>query len=50
MELTRNHIPSIESIIVFDEAKSIHELNLSDVASTILEMVLDVLFGDCRPG
>lgn len=50
MYLTRNHIPSIKSIIILNEAKAIHELDLSDVASPILEMVLDVFLGDCRPG
>lgn len=49
-ELTRNHIPSIQCIIVLDEAEAIHELDLGNVSSTILEVVLDVFLGDCGSG
>ena len=49
-QLTRNHIPSVKSIVEFDEAKAIHELDFGDVASTILKVVLDIFLGHCRPG
>lgn len=49
-ELTRNHIPSIQCIIVLDEAEAVHELDLGDVSSTILEVVLDVFLCDCGSG
>ena len=50
LELTRNHIPSIQCIIIFDEAEAIHELDLGNVSSTILEVVLDVFLRDCGSG
>lgn len=50
LELTRNHIPSIQCIIILDEAEAIHELDLGNVSSTILEVVLDVFLRDCGSG
>lgn len=49
-ELTRNYIPSIKCIIVLDEAEAVHELDLGNVPSTILEVVLDVFLRDCGSG
>ena len=49
-QLTRNHIPSIKSIIELDKAKAIHKLDFGDVTSTILKMILDIFLGHCRPG
>lgn len=50
LELTRNHIPSIQCIIVLDKAEAIHELDLGNVSSTILEVILDVFLRDCGSG
>ncbi len=49
-ELTRNHIPSVQRIIILNEAEAIHELDLGNVPSTILEVVLDVFLRDCGIG
>lgn len=49
-ELTGNYIPSIQCIIILDEAEAIHELDLGYVSSTILEVVLDVFLRDCGSG
>ena len=49
-ELTRYHVPSIQCIVILNEAEAIHELDLGDVSSTILEVVLDVFLGDCGSG
>ena len=50
VKLTRYHIPSIQRVIVLNEAEAIHELDLGDVSGTILEVVLDVFLGDCGIG
>ena len=49
-ELTRDNIPSIQCVVVLNEAKAIHELDLGDCPSAILEVVLDVFLGDCGSG
>ena len=48
-QLTRNYIPCIHSIFVFDEAKPIHELDFSNLTSTVgLKVRLDIgLCGYC---
>ena len=44
--LTRNDITGIHGILVFDESKAIHELDLGDLSSPMsVEMGLDVSFG-----
>ena len=46
--LTRDNISRIHRIVVLDEAKAVHELDLGNVASTMgLEVVLDIFFRDC---
>ena len=45
---TWDHISGIQGVIIFNEAKTVHQLHLSDVSSTFLgEMGLDVFLGDC---
>lgn len=46
--LTRDDIPGIQGILVFDEAKAIHELDLGNRTGGLLEVVLDVLLGNWR--
>jgi hypothetical protein len=47
--LTRDDIASVHSIFVLDEAKSIHELDLGDLAGAMAgEMGLNVGLGSCR--
>jgi len=48
IDLTRNYISCIHRIIILDEAKAIHKLDLGDVTRTILEMALNVFLGHCR--
>lgn len=46
-ELTRNHIASVHRVVVLNETKAIHELDLGDGAGAMgLEMILDIFFGD----
>jgi hypothetical protein len=46
-ELTWHDITSIHSIIVFDEAKAVHEFDLGDVTGPmLLEVFLDFLLRD----
>ena len=49
-ELTRNHITGIHRIIILDEAEAVHELDLGDVTSAVLEVALDVFLGHCKTG
>jgi len=46
---TRNHISSVNSVIVLNKAEAVHELDLRDGPSAILEMVLDVFLCNCEP-
>lgn len=46
-ELTRDDISGVDGILVFDEAKTIHELDLCDGAWGLFEVGLDILLGDC---
>jgi hypothetical protein len=47
--LTRNNITGIHGILVLDESKAIHELDLGDLSSAMsVEMGLDVGFGSYR--
>jgi hypothetical protein len=47
-EPTRNHIASIHSILVLDETKAIHELDLGDLAGAMsVEVGFDIGFGRC---
>ncbi len=47
--LTRDHVPSIHGVLVFDEAKTTHELDLRDLARTVgVEVLFDLLLGDWR--
>lgn len=46
---TWDHVSCIQGVIILDEAKTIHEFGLRDVARSILEMILDVFLGDCKP-
>src|SRR4051794_18158734 len=47
-ECTRNHVASIHSILVLDEAKAIHELDLGDLAGAMsVEMGFNIGFGSC---
>jgi hypothetical protein len=44
--LTRDNIPSIHRIFIFDETKPVHELNLGDFASSMCaEVLFDILLG-----
>lgn len=44
--LTRNDITGIHGILVFDESKAVHELDLGDLSSAMsVEMGLDISFG-----
>lgn len=46
--LTRNDIPGVHGILILDETEAIHQLDLSDGAIRVLEVALNILFGDCR--
>lgn len=48
--LTRYDVPRVGLVFVLDEAKSTHKLDLANCSRTLLEVVLDVLLGDCRIG
>lgn len=49
MELTRDDIASIHSILVFDEPEAIHELDFSDLSGTMgVEMRLHISLGRCN--
>lgn len=44
--LTRNDITGIHGIIVFDESKAVHKLDLGDLSSAVgFEMRLDISLG-----
>ena len=44
--LTRNDITGIHGILVFDESKAVHELDLGDLSSAMsVEVGLDISFG-----
>ena len=46
---TRYHIPSVQRIVILDEAKAVHKLHFGNVAGAILgEMGLDILLRHCR--
>jgi hypothetical protein len=46
--LTRDNIASIHGILVFDESKSVHELDLGDLSCAVsVEMCLDLSFRSC---
>ena len=46
---TRYNIPGIHGILVLDEAKAIHELDLGDLARAVGRKVsLDIGLGGCR--
>jgi hypothetical protein len=46
--LTGNGVSGIKFIFVFNEAKATHELDLGDLATSILgEVVLNVRLGSC---
>lgn len=47
---TRDHVSRVKCIIILDEAKAIHELDLGDVTRSFLEVALDIFLCDCRPG
>jgi hypothetical protein len=47
-ERTRNDVASIHSILIFDETKAIHKLDLGDLASSMsVEVGFDISFGCC---
>lgn len=46
---TGDHVSRIECVVILDEAKAIHELDLGDIARSFLEMALNIFLGDCRP-
>ena len=48
-QLTWNDVLRVHGIIILNEAEAIHELDLGDVASPFLEMILDIFLGDCGP-
>ena len=50
LKLTGNTIPSIQCIVILDKAETVHKLDLGNVSSTLLEVVLDVFLGDCGSG
>lgn len=44
--LTRNDVTRVHSVLVLDEAKTVHELDLSDLAGAMgLEVALDFRLG-----
>jgi len=46
--LTRNHVAGIHGILVLNESKPIHELDLSDLSCTMgIEMGFDIRLGRC---
>lgn len=46
LKLTRDNITSVHCVLVLDEAKSVHELDLSDLTSAMrLEVALDICLG-----
>ena len=46
IDLTRDYITSIHSILVFDESEAIHELDFGDFSSSVgVEVGLHVRFG-----
>ena len=46
---TGNNITGIQGILVFDEAETIHQLHLGDLAMVVFRKVrLDIGFGSCR--
>ena len=48
-QLTRNHITRIHSILVFNESKTIHELDLSDLSSAMsVEVSFNICLGCCE--
>lgn len=46
---TRDHVSRIKCVVILDEAKAVHELDLRDVTRSFLEVALDVFLCDCRP-
>lgn len=45
-KLTWNHIPGVHGILVLNETKAIHELDLRDLAGSVgREVRLDIGFG-----
>ena len=51
MDLTRDYITSIHSILIFDESKAIHELDFGDLSGTMgVEVRLHVRFGSYAIG
>ena len=47
--LTGNDVPRVNRIVILDESKAIHELDLTDSARAILEVGLNFVLSDCRP-
>lgn len=46
---TRYNVTSIHGILIFDEAKAVHQLDLRNLTGAMsTEVFLDILFGDCR--
>ena len=51
MDLTRDYITSIHSILIFDESKAIHELDFGDLSGTMgVEVRLHIRFGSYAIG
>lgn len=47
MTLTRNDVTGIHGVLVLDEAKAVHQLDLGDFTSSMgRKMSLDILLGD----
>ena len=46
---TRDHVSRIECIVILNEAEAVHEFDLGDSARSVLEVALNIFFGDCRP-
>ena len=47
--LTWNDVARIHGILVLDEAKAIHELDLDNLTGAMgREVCLDIIFGGCR--
>ena len=45
--LTRNDIRRVHGVVIFDEAKTVHEFHLGDVAGAMgLEVFEDIFLGD----
>lgn len=48
-QLTGNDIAGVQSVFVFKESKSVHQLDLDDLSGAIrVEVVLNICLLDCR--